>query len=145
MRKSIVILIIIGTSLIADVGWAQHNQQKTLPLIPMMQMLLNDMQQVDRGIYTKDFDLIARGAGAIADHPKMTKQDKKLIKKVLGKEIKQFVKFDMIVHHNADSMRMAAEHKDMQEVLDHYRIVQQGCVDCHSNYRDRILKARKDN
>jgi cytochrome c556 len=57
--------------------------------------------------------------------------------------MKKFVAFDMSVHHHADSMRMAAMRKKMQKVLNHYRIIQQGCVDCHSNYRTEISKARK--
>jgi cytochrome c556 len=53
------------------------------------------------------------------------------------------VAFDMTVHHHSDSMRMAALQEKMQEVLRHYRVVQQGCVDCHANYRTKISKARK--
>lgn len=109
----------------------------------MMQLLLSDIQQVDQGIYIVDYKLIEERAAAIADHPKMTEEDKQLLKKTLGKELKQFVNFDMTVHHQADSMRAAAMEEDMKNILHHYRIVQQGCVDCHSNYRDKISIARK--
>lgn len=131
-------------------GWSWLPQEKpaqpeTLPLVPMMQQLLSDVQQVDRGIYTENFAMIEKGAGNISDHPTMTPEDKKLVKQTLGKEMKQFVKFDMIVHHHADSMRMAAVEENMQQVLKHYRITQQGCVDCHSNYRDKISTARVEN
>lgn len=144
MKRITVIGIIIlfsGTVLWGFSG--SHQQPKTLPLIPMMQKLLTDMQTVDQGIYTEDFKLIANGAGNIADHPNMTTEDKKIIKQTLGSEMKKFVDFDMKVHHHADSMRIAALQEDMEKVLDHYRIVQQGCVDCHSNYRTKISNARK--
>jgi cytochrome c556 len=128
-------------------GWSWYLQEKPhqpeiLPLVPMMQQLLDDMQQVDQGIYTENFSLIEKEAENISDHPTMTPEDKKLVKQTLGKEMQQFVEFDMVVHHHADSMRMAAVEQNMQKVLEHYRITQQGCVDCHSNYREPISTAR---
>lgn len=136
-----IIILFLGIVLWGFSGYQQ--QPKTMPLIPMMQQLLTDMQTVDQGIYTEDFELIAKGAGDIANHPKMTDEDKKIIKQTVGQEIKKFVSFDMVVHHHADSMRMAAMQKKMQKVLNHYRVVQQGCVDCHSNYRTEVSNARK--
>lgn len=147
MKKSIMVFtVLLGLSIIV-MGWTWYpqdksNQPETLSLVPMMQQLLNDIQQVDRGIYTEDFLMIEEGAGNISGHPTMTVEDKKLVKKTLGKEMKQFVEFDMVVHHHADSMRMAAVEQNMQKVLKHYRITQQGCVDCHSNYREPISTAR---
>lgn len=144
MKKGISIAVIVLLSLTEFWGFSQDlsEQPETMPLIPMMQLLLADMQKVDQGIFTEDHATIAKGAKGIAEHPIMTEEDKKLVKKTLGKEIKQFVEYDMIVHHHADSMRLAALEKNMQQVLNHYRIVQQGCVDCHSNYREPISKAR---
>lgn len=143
MKHSIVIAITVLFTGIAFLGLSKYQQPETEPLIPMMQGLLADMQTVDHGMYTENYELIAKGATGIANHPKMTQEDKRIIKKALGKEIKEFVSFDMTVHHHADSMRMAALQEKMQEVLRHYRIVQQGCVDCHSNYRTEISRARK--
>ncbi|PAU93263.1 hypothetical protein CK503_12630 [Aliifodinibius salipaludis] len=147
MKRSILILVVVLGFSISVMGWSWFPQQKasqpeTMPLVPMMQQLLEDIQEVDRGIYTENFAMIEEGAGNISDHPTMTPEDKKLVKQTLGKEIQQFVKFDMVVHHHADSMRMAAVEENMQKVLKHYRITQQGCVDCHSNYREPISTAR---
>ncbi len=147
MKRSILILIVVLGFSVSVMGWSWFPQQKanqpeTMPLVPMMQQLLEDIQQVDRGIYTEDFAMIEEGAVNISDHPTMTSDDKKLVKQTLGKEMKQFVNFDMVVHHHADSMRIAAVEENMQKVLEHYRITQQGCVDCHSNYREPISTAR---
>jgi len=150
MKRLILIFIVLVGFSFTIMGWSLFPQEKpdqpeTLPLVPMMQQLLDDIQQVDRGIYTENFAMIEEGAGNISDHPTMTAEDKKLVKTTLGEEMKQFVKFDMVVHHHADSMRMAAIENNMQEVLKHYRITQQGCVDCHSNYRDEISTAGLEN
>ncbi len=147
MRNVILIKTIFVGFALSVMGWMyfpeeEPKQPETMPLVPMMQQLLTDMQQVDRGIYTENFGLIEQGAAKISDHPTMTSEDKKLVKKTLGAEMKQFVEYDMVVHHHADSMRIAAIQEEMKEVLRHYRIVQQGCVDCHTNYREPISSAR---
>lgn len=146
-RKRIFAIITIFTIVFVILAAFQQQKQQpeTMPLVPMMRLLLADMQMVDEGIYTEDYAMIAGNAENIADHPTMTEEDKKLVKTTLGEEMKQFVAFDMTVHHHADSMRMAAEQEKMEEILRHYKIVQQGCVDCHVNYRDPITKARKEN
>lgn len=142
----IAIIAFLGWILISydfnDENKEPTQQADTMALVPMMQQLLTDIQQVDRGIYTENFAMIEEGAENISDHPTMTPEDKKRVKKTLGEEMQQFVNFDMIVHHHADSMRMAAVEENMQKVLKHYRITQQGCVDCHSNYREPISTAR---
>ncbi|SHF33181.1 hypothetical protein SAMN05443144_107160 [Fodinibius roseus] len=144
----LIITFLVGfTSVVA--GWVlspreESPQPETMPLVPMMQQLLTNMYQVDNGIYTENFELIIESAGNISDHPAMTVKDKKVVKSTLGTEMKQFVKYDMIVHHHADSMRLAAIQQNMQEILHHYHIVQQGCVDCHSNYRESISSARSE-
>lgn len=146
MKNLLLITTLLAAFSIAIMGWGRSPskaaQPETMPLVPMMQQLLTDMQQVDRGIYTEDFELIEEGAGNISSHPAMADEDKKLVKSALGSEMKKFVEYDMVVHHQADSMRLAALKENMQKVLHHYRIVQQGCVDCHSSYREPVSSAR---
>lgn len=142
MRYLITLLVILVITIGAVIGWSHYRQQETMPLVPMMRLLLSDMQTVNRGIYTENYKLIAEGAGNVADHPKMTETDKKIIKETLGEEMKKFVAYDMTVHQHADSMRMAARAAQMHEVLRHYAIVQQGCVSCHNHYRKPISEAR---
>lgn len=139
-----IISILLMTALVVG-GWNfyQQKQQETMPLVPMMRMLFADMYLIDEGIYIEDYQKIEEGAGSIAEHPVMTEEDKSLVKQTLEEEIQDFVAYDMVVHGHADSIRLAAIQKNMQDILRHYSIVQQGCVDCHSDYRDRIKKARK--
>lgn len=145
-KRIFAIITVFAVAFVTLVAFQQQKQQpETMPLVPMMRLLLADMQMVDEGIYTEDYEMIAGNAENIADHPTMTEEDKKLVKTTLGEEMKQFVAFDMTVHHHADSMRMAAEQEKMEELLRHYEIVQQGCVACHANFREPITKARKEN
>lgn len=144
-KKVLAVIIVLAAGVMAMAAFQQQQQPETMPLIPMMRLLLTDMQKVDEGIYTEDYEMIADNAGNIADHPGMTEEDKKIIQTTLGEQMKQFVAFDMTVHHHADSIRLAAQQKNMQEVLRHYNIVQQGCIECHANFREAITKARKEN
>lgn len=145
MKNTISILLVLAVSTVLIVAWNDYQEQdETMPLIPMMRLLLSDIYQIDEGIYVEDYEQIEKGAASIADHPGMTEEDRELVRTTLGDEIKKFVAFDMQVHHHADSMKMSAKQKNMQEILRHYTIIQQGCVDCHSDYRDRIKEARQE-
>ncbi|MDX1618652.1 MAG: hypothetical protein R3224_07685, partial [Balneolaceae bacterium] len=114
-------------------------QPETMELIPMMQLLMADIYRIDEGIYTENFELIREGGLSIAHHPVMTEEDKAMIQKALGNEFKRFVRYDMIVHRRADSLAAAASQQNMEAVLRNYRIVQEGCVDCHSDFRSTIV------
>lgn len=145
-QYSVILLIMIITGALS-VGWQQKDdktQPETMELIPMMRLLLADMYSINEGIYVENYAMIEKGGNSIAHHPVMTEEDKKLISENLGEEFRQFVNYDMIVHHHADSLAKAAQMENMNEVLKHYRIVQRGCVDCHTDFRKRIIEARSE-
>ncbi len=142
-KYAIIGIVAVALSIMAFQSVQEKTQPETMALVPMMRLLLDDMYTVDEGIYTENFTMIEEGATAIADHPVMTEEDKKLVKEALGEEMKQFIRFDMTVHHHADSMAEASRNERMAEVIRHYQIVQQGCVDCHSAFRTKIMEARK--
>ncbi|MGK7370789.1 MAG: hypothetical protein ACNS64_11295 [Candidatus Halalkalibacterium sp. M3_1C_030] len=142
-KITIIAIVTVAFLMMAFQSVRQQSQPETMPLVPMMRLLLNDMYNIDEGIYTEDFAMIEKGGKAIADHPVMTEEDKILVKKTLGEKMQQFVKYDMIVHHHADSIALAAQRKEMDSVLNHYQIVQQGCVDCHTDFRKDIIEARE--
>lgn len=139
----IVITLLLAFTVMAFQSEKTTMQPKTMPLVPMMRVLLSDMYTIDEGIYTEDFAVIEKGGKSIAEHPVMTEEDKKLVKNTLGEEMQRFISFDMVVHHHADSIAQAAQQKKMNDILHHYKIVQQGCVDCHTAFRKEISKARK--
>lgn len=145
MKRSyqvVAIILAVTAALMAMKVSQQKAQPETMSLVPMMRLLLNDMYTIDEGIYTENYKMIEEGGTAVSNHPVMTEEDKKLVKTALGEDMKKFVRFDMVVHHHADSIVIAARNEKMNEVLRHYRIVQQGCVDCHTRYRTKIIEAR---
>lgn len=114
----------------------QKSEEK--PLLEVMQGLMENMEQINRGIWYEQYGMIDTAATQIAHHPKALAEERSAIAKKLGKEMSQFAQFDQVVHHHSDSIAMAARQQDMSEILRHYQIVHSGCVNCHSNYRDRL-------
>lgn len=107
-----------------------------------MRLLLSDMDRINEGIYTMNFSLIEAGAFGINNHPPLSEQTLTLIKETLGERMKVFGSFDHTVHSRADSLREAAAQRDMSLVLDHYYIIQQGCVNCHTAFQEEIRRER---
>jgi len=116
----LIVIILLFAFLFMGLISQQPKQPETMPLVPMMRLLLADMYTINEGMYTENYQLIEEGGTAIAEHPVMTEEDKSLIKSTLGDKMKQFVNYDMIVHHHADSIRLAAIQKDMDEIIRHY-------------------------
>lgn len=118
---------------------AETNSPK---LHTIMRLLLSDMDRINEGIYTMNFSLIENGAAGINDHPPMAENSLALVKETLGKRMEAFGSYDHTVHSRADSLREAAIRGDMNCVLDNYRIIQQGCVNCHTAFQEEIRQER---
>lgn len=140
---AIVFLLLAGTA------WMQYemsleNQRDTKPLKELMKGLLDDMQQINEGLMYRDFEKMASASERIAHHPKITEKERQMIASELGPEMKTFVSFDKIVHNYADSLSKAAEHKDLIKALQHYKVIQTNCINCHEFSRERIREFKAE-
>jgi cytochrome c556 len=115
---------------------------KTQPIKTIMQRLMMDMQTIEVGIWNENYETIWSGAENIVNHPKIPVEQRKEISSILGDEMKAFVAFDKQVHNHADSLAKDAINQNMEEILKHYSIIQQGCVSCHGNFRTKIIEGR---
>jgi hypothetical protein len=112
--------------------------EENLTLKDVMQGLNTDLREVTYGIVMEDYDLVAKSAQAIADHPT---PDPALLKKIvahLGAEMPQFKGFDQQVHDTALELKKAAMAQDKEALLEHYNEIIRGCVGCHQSYRKSI-------
>lgn len=110
----------------------------TKPLRPLMVGLGQDTDRIATGIWYEEYDWIEEGARSIAQHPKISPVQIKKIKSVLGAEFEGFVACDKSVHNTARTLVKAARARDWSAVLDARRELQQGCMGCHTAYRDRL-------
>ena len=115
---------------------ADTTQSKPLRLL--MVGLAQDMARINTGIWHEDYDLMAQGGEAIANHPKIPKAQIAKIKKALGTEFTTFVQYDQTVHKTAVALAEAAVEQDLSGVLGAYTRMRNSCVGCHTAFRDRL-------
>lgn len=146
-RMTLVTITILVASILMGMSLLEPNKKiNTEPepqeLHTIMRLLMQDIYTINEGIYTQNFDLIETGAAKINDHAPLSDESKNLVKETLGDRMAQFGEFDNVVHSYADSIRDAAVAKDMGRVLEKYRVVEQGCVNCHGAFQDEIRSER---
>jgi hypothetical protein len=127
MKNQKLFLSIILISGVTLTGLSLNNRIQTnnsLNLQTIMRLIMADINMINEGIYTQNFQLIEQGAAAINQHPPLSDETRKFIQKTLD-----------------DQMPASSQH-DMNKVLQQYRIVQQGCVSCHTSFRETIIQAR---
>lgn len=100
--------------------------------------LAQDMARINTGIWYEDYDLMEQGGRAIADHPKIPSEQVAKIKRALDGEFPTFVQYDQTVHKTAVELTEAAADHDLADVLDAYTRIRNGCIGCHTAYRDRL-------
>lgn len=135
-------LLLIGTTLLspprpaAPPAAADTIDTKRLRLL--MVGLAQDMARINTGIWHEDFDLVQQGASSIANHPRIPPDQIAKIKKALGQEFQNFVRFDKAVHGTATELVNAAEARDWSGVLTKQTELRDGCFGCHTAYRERL-------
>ena len=111
-------------------------QTKRLRLL--MVGLAQDMARINTGLWHEDYDLMQQGGASIANHPKIPPEQMAKIKKALGNQFETFVQFDQTVHKTAAELAEAAANRNLSKVLDTYTRIRNGCVGCHTAYRERL-------
>ncbi len=145
MKNRIFILIIFTVSVLLMTGLTLGNKQQAeepMELHSIMRLIMMHVHTINEGIYLQNYRLVEKGAADINDHPPLSENSRALVQETLGDEMPAFGAFDEIVHGHADSIRVSAEKHDMEGVLQHYRIMQQGCVNCHAAFQNKIREAR---
>ncbi|MEX2584838.1 MAG: hypothetical protein WD315_00500 [Balneolaceae bacterium] len=139
--KIVAIMLVSGIILMAlQLNEPGNEQSPDLPTI--MRLLSADIQLINEGIYTENYNLIEQGAAAINEHPPLSEETRSLLQETLGNRMQAFGQYDKLVHDTADSLRNVAQHQDMGRVLEQYQIIQRGCVSCHEVFRNEIVQAR---
>ena len=107
----------------------------------IMQELRNNVVEIADGLLNDDYDQVTRGAASIADHPKIAPAEVAIVAATLGSEMPAFKAFDDLVHNLSLDIRLAAEARDRDAVISGYQQLIEGCVDCHTAYKERVAMA----
>jgi len=104
----------------------------------LMVGLAQDMSRISTGLWHEDADLVQEGASSIANHPRIPPDQIAKIKKALGEEFENFVRYDKDGHDTATELVRAAEARDWSGMLTKQTELRDGCVGCHTAYRERL-------
>ena len=123
---------------------AVKSESDTLPLLPIMINLEQNMNAIQAGMWRENYETIRKGAEGIANHAKIPKSQVKTIKSILGPEkFKTFVADDKKVHRTSVKLAEAAKQKDFEAVTERYVDLYDGCVSCHLSHREAIRDSPK--
>jgi len=126
-------------ALLAAIGaqaWADEAAKaKPLALRTIMQDLGKNMQAATDGISREDWEVVAKAAAAIADHPRPPLGEKMRILGFVGSDAGRFKAYDEKTHQAARGLAQAANQKDGQAVIAAFATLQTGCLTCHQTFR----------
>ena len=104
----------------------------------IMQGLRDGLVDVSDGLLMDDFEQVARGATAIAEHPPIPAAQVKRVAEELGPEMAAFKQLDTLVHDLSLEISAAAQALDRDAAITGYQRMIDGCFACHNAYKDRI-------
>ena len=104
----------------------------------IMQGLRNNLVEISDGLLMDDFEQVARGATAIAEHPRIPAAQVQLVAVDLGPEMAAFKQFDNHVHDLSLEINAAAKAFDRDAAISGYQRMIEGCFACHHAYKERV-------
>ena len=132
------LILITALAVVALPGTAVTSDT-TLKTI-MQEMRLNFLDISD-GFLLDDFEQIADGALAIAEHPRIPPEQVQRVADELGAEMPVFKNFDVQVHELSLEIYKAAREQDRAAAVTAYQGMVAACFDCHAAYRQRVAAA----
>lgn len=118
---------------------AEHGEDgESLPLRPIMLMLASDLAAFTHALWLEDYEVMTERSASIAHHPHISQEEIQRIQSILGDEMHTFEELDENVHHGAERLHQAAESRQLDDVLARLSELQNGCMACHSQFRERL-------
>lgn len=109
-----------------------------VPLLAIMQKLGADIMTLTYALMSEDNEQVANSAHDMAEHAPIAAEDVERIHQELGAEMTEFERLDEQVHRASVSLHEAAAAGQMDVVLERLGEVQRGCIQCHSQFRERL-------
>jgi cytochrome c553 len=128
-RRITLFLLLLPTVVLAD---------ETTTLQTIMQGLRDNLVEIADGLLNDDFEMVERGASAIANHPRIPPGQVRLIAAELGNEMPAFKQLDSRVHDLSMQISAAASNGDKAAAISGFGEMINGCFACHDAYKDRV-------
>lgn len=111
-------------------------------LLPIMQQLGADMMALTHALMTDDYETVTQRAEAVASHVPISAEEIERIHGVLGNDMARFEALDESVHEASVRLHEAARARQPGLIAERLGEVQQGCVACHVQFRERLRTNR---
>lgn len=111
-----------------------------LALQKIMKDLGKNMQVITDGISREDWELIAKTAPLVADHPQPPVAERMRILRFVGADMGKFKAHDGETHTQALAVGKAAQAKDGPGVILAFQKLQTSCYNCHSDFRKPFVE-----
>jgi len=122
-------------------AWADGDTEvKPLELKRIMQELGRSMQTISDAISREDWDLVAKIAPQIAEHPEPPVIEKMRILTFIGTNMGTFESHDEITHQAARALEQVASRNDGQGVITAFANLQSSCLACHQSFRQSFVE-----
>lgn len=113
---------------------------KPLALRKIMQEMGKSMQAMTDGISREDWEVVARMAPLIANHPQPPLAEKLRILSFVGSEAGQFKGYDEKISQAAQALEQAAMRSNGQTVISSFAALQNSCLACHQSFRKPFVE-----
>ncbi|MHB1224543.1 MAG: hypothetical protein ACYC2G_10965 [Gemmatimonadaceae bacterium] len=120
---------------------ADEHDARTLRTI--MQGLGMDMQAFSQALFVDDSARMVAHAAAMADHAHMLPSEVQRIQAILGPEMAAFEAADERVHLGAQRLHELAIAGQLDAAARQVGEVNQGCVACHDQFREKLRTDRQ--
>lgn len=136
---------VIGALLVALTALAVAVEPAPEPTLKeIMQGLRDDVFIIADGMFIDDMDRVAKGAAGIAHHPSIPGNQVQRVAAELGPEMPAFKQLDIRVHDLSLSIISAAESQDRERISADFQQLINGCLACHTSYKERVANVLKD-
>ena len=130
------ITLLLAISIIAlPVASSTVNAAEPLMFQSVMRDLGKHMQTVTGAIAHEDWELVAKTAPLIAEHPQPPLTERMRIMSFIGSNMDKFKEFDTQTHEGAHEMEHAAIARNGVQVINAFQKVQTSCLQCHQAFR----------
>lgn len=133
--------LIVAASFIAlSLPVSYVHAAEPLELQRVMKELGRNMQVITDGISREDWELVAKTAPMIAEHPQPPLTEKMRIMSFMGADMPKFKALDGETHEAAHDLLHAAQEKDGKKVIAVFQKVQSSCLSCHQAFRGKFVE-----
>ena len=140
MLSKLATVLLLTISTIATT-WADETPPKNaMVLRQIMQELDNNMQLTNHAISREDWDVVAKTALLIAEHPEPPFSEKLRIMMFFGRDISRLKQLDGQTHQAAKNLATEAKTGNRQNIMRSINTLEQSCTNCHQQFKNAFVK-----